>query len=120
MMTRGVLVVGHGSRLPEVNEKFMELIDIFRHNTGRDVRGANLTLAKPDVEEVIHKMYEDGYRDIIVIPYFLSNGTHVVKSIPAILKRLKAELKGVEFSLKSSLLLDSLVIKAIENKINNN
>lgn len=119
-MTKGILVVGHGSRLPEVNDNFKELVEVLKKNTGRDVRGANLTLAKPGVEEVVLEMYEDGYRDITLIPYFLSNGTHVVKNIPDIIKRMEERLTGLNFRLETTLLLDSLVIKAMENKINKN
>ncbi len=117
---KGILVVGHGSRLPEVNGKFKELIEILKVSTGRDVRGANLTLAAPKMEEVIYEMYEEGFREIAIIPYFLSNGAHVVKHIPEITKRMEAELKGLSFSVESSLLLDPYVIKAIVKKINKN
>ncbi len=117
---KGILVVGHGSRLPEVNGKFRELIEILKRSTGRDVRGANLTLADPKLEEVICEMYEEGFRRITVIPYFLSDGAHVVKHIPEIIRRMEAQLRGLKFSIESSLLLDSYVIKAIEEKINRN
>lgn len=117
---RGILVVGHGSKVLEVNEKFKELIKILRKNTGKDVRGANLTLADPKLEEVIRSMYAEGFREITVIPYFLSNGSHVTEHIPRILKELESNLGGLTFLLENSLLLNSLVIKAIEEKINNN
>jgi len=117
---KGILVVGHGSRLPEVNEKFKELIEILRKSTGRDIRGANLTLATPKIEGVVSEMYEAGFREITVIPYFLSNGAHVVKHIPEIITKMEAQLKGLNFLIESSLLLDSYVIKAIEEKINRN
>ncbi|WP_028857378.1 sirohydrochlorin chelatase [Psychrilyobacter atlanticus] len=116
---RGILVVGHGSKVLEVNEKFKELIKILRKNTGEDVRGANLTLADPRLEEVIRSMYSEGFREITVIPYFLSNGSHVTEHIPRILKELESDLENLSFLLESSLLLNSLVIKAVEEKINN-
>lgn len=117
---RGILVVGHGSRILEVNEKFKELIKVLIEKTGRDVRGANLTLSPPKLEDVIKSMYTEGFREITVIPYFLSNGSHVTKDIPNILKGMEFSLKGLSFSLESSLLLNSLVIEAIQEKINKN
>jgi len=117
---RGIVVVTHGSRVLEVNEKFKELIGILIKKTGRDIRGANLTLAPPKLEDVIQTMYVEGFREIIVIPYFLSNGSHVIKDIPGILKEMKLNLEGISFSLENSLLFNSFVIKAIEEKINNN
>jgi len=117
---RGILVVGHGSKVLEVNENFKKLIKTLKENTGRDIRGANLTLAPPKLEVVIKSMYEEGFREITVIPYFLSNGSHVTEHIPRILKEMESSLEGLKFSLESSLLLNSLVIKAIEEKINNN
>ena len=65
-------------------------------------------------------MYNEGFRDITIIPYFLSNGSHVTKDIPRILKEMESSLKGLSFSLESSLLLNSLVIEAIQEKINKN
>lgn len=117
---RGILVVGHGSRVLEVNKKFKELIKVLIEKTGRDIRGANLTLAPPKLKDVIQSMYAEGIREIKVIPYFLSNGSHVIKDIPEILKEIESTLEGISFSLESSLLLNSLVIKAIEEKINSN
>ncbi|OQY42772.1 MAG: hypothetical protein B6227_01205 [Fusobacteriia bacterium 4572_74] len=117
---RGILVVGHGSKVLEVNKNFKELIEVLRQKTGRDVRGANLTLAVPMLKDVIQSMYAEGFREITVIPYFLSNGSHVTEHIPKILKEMESNLKNLSFLLESSLLLNSLVIKAIEEKINNN
>ncbi|MEI6856468.1 CbiX/SirB N-terminal domain-containing protein [Psychrilyobacter sp.] len=117
---KGILVVGHGSKVSEVNENFKELIKILRENTGKDVRGANLTLAIPGLEEAIRSMYAEGFREITVIPYFLSNGSHVTEHIPNILKEMESNLEGLSFLLESSLLLNSLVIKAVEEKINDN
>jgi sirohydrochlorin cobaltochelatase len=117
---RGILVVGHGSKVLEVNEKFKELIKILKKNTGRDVRGANLTLTTPRLEDVIQSMYAEGFREITIIPYFLSNGSHVIEHIPKILKEMESNLEGLSLLLESSLLLNSLVIKAVEEKINSN
>ena len=117
---RGILVVGHGSKVSEVNEKFKELIKVLSEKTGRDVRGANLTLATPRLEDVIKSMYIEGFREITIIPYFLSNGSHVTEHIPRILKEMESNLEGLKFILENSLLLNSLVIKAVEEKINNN
>lgn len=119
-MAKGILIVGHGSRLPKVNEEFKQLVDILRQNTGKDVRGANLTLAKPGVEETIEDMYRDGDREITLIPYFLSNGTHVVKNIPNIIEGMEERLEGLKITLETTLLMDPLVIKAMENKIYKN
>ena len=84
------------------------------------VKGANLTLTDPKLEEVIRSMYAEGFREIIVIPYFLSNGSHVTEHIPRILKEMESSLEGLNVFLETSLLLNSLVIKAVEEKINNN
>ncbi len=117
---RGILVVGHGSKVLEVNEKFKELIKILRKSTGKGVRGANLTLADPRLKQVIRSMYAEGFREITVIPYFLSNGSHVTEHIPRILKEMESDLENLSFLLESSLLLNPLIIKAVEEKINNN
>lgn len=117
MKEKGILIVGHGSRLPEVNEEFKGLIEALKRSTKRDIRGANLTLAEPKVEGVIQSMYEEGYREITIIPYFLSNGTHVVKNIPDILRDMEERFPGLKTNQETSLLMDSLVIKAMENKI---
>ncbi len=117
MNNKGVLIVGHGSRLEDVNKNFMRLIKVLREETRVDLRGANLTLADPDVKSVVSEMYRDGHRNITIIPYFLSNGTHVVKNIPNILEELKSEYSDLDFNLESSLFMDDLVLKALSRKI---
>lgn len=119
-MTKGILVVAHGSRLLEANKEFQGLVEILRKSTARDVRGANLTLAEPGIGETVEGMYKDGYREITLIPYFLSNGKHVSFHIPTIIKKLEDALEGLTITLETTLVMDLLVIKALENKINKN
>lgn len=117
---KGILIIGHGSRLAEVNETFNKTVEILKESTKANVYGGNLSLAKPSVEDTIDRMYEDGVRRIVAIPYLLSDGKHVTIGIPNVIKVMQDKYKDLEIIQETSLKLNSLVMKAVEEKIYNN
>ncbi|WP_319201160.1 CbiX/SirB N-terminal domain-containing protein [uncultured Ilyobacter sp.] len=110
---KGILIIGHGSRIKEGNEAFEDLVKIIGEKENIPVRGAHLSLASPTIEDSVRQMYQDGIKKIIVLPYFLFGGTHIRKHIPEKLEVLKKELGDIEFILTEPLANDPLIIQAL-------
>jgi sirohydrochlorin cobaltochelatase len=110
---KGILIIGHGSRIKEGNDAFEDLVKIIGEKESIPVRGAHLSLALPTIEESIKKMYKEGIKEIIILPYFLFGGTHIRKHIPEKLELLKKELGDIEFILTEPLANDPLIIQAL-------
>jgi len=82
-----LLVVAHGSRLAASNDEVRELVDLMRkHNQVYDrIECAFLELAAPSISEGIQTCIDGGAKEVIVLPYFLAAGTHVVNDIPGLI-----------------------------------
>lgn len=110
---KGILIIGHGSRIKEGNDAFEDLVRIIGEKESIPVRGAHLSLSDPTIEDSVKKMHQEGIKEIIILPYFLFGGTHIRKHIPEKLKLLKEELGDIDFILTEPLANDPLVIQAL-------
>lgn len=96
-----ILLAGHGSPRQEANN--LEHIARFLHNKihpecgNNCVRAAYLQFAKPNITDALKECVMDGAKRIIVHPYFLSSGMHVIKDIPEIINKAKDMYPDVEF-----------------------
>ncbi|MDP3066660.1 MAG: sirohydrochlorin nickelochelatase [Methanobacteriaceae archaeon] len=81
----GVLLVGHGSRLPYGKDVISELAEIYRQKTEYPVEIGFMNMSKPSIPSSINKLAERGVEKIVVTPVFLADGVHTTQDIPRIL-----------------------------------
>jgi sirohydrochlorin ferrochelatase len=82
-----VLLVAHGSRVPESNSEIEKLAaQLGRLCGGQRVTHAFLEMARPSIPETIDALAAAGVTRLVLIPYFLSAGRHVGEDIPAIVE----------------------------------
>ncbi len=109
-----VLLIAHGSRRPEANADLFDLAERLRRYTlGSIVEPSFLELAEPDIANGGARCVEQGATSVLMIPYFLSMGVHLVRDLSAARDDLARQFPGVRFTLGSALgphpLLDELV-----------
>lgn len=99
--SRAVLLVAHGSRVPESNFEIQALAERLAGAVGPDaaVAHAFLELAQPSIPEAIDDLVRGGKGRIVLIPYFLSAGRHVAEDIPAIVADARARHPGLEIEI---------------------
>ncbi|MFL6331981.1 MAG: uroporphyrinogen-III C-methyltransferase [Pyrinomonadaceae bacterium] len=116
--TRGVLVVGHGSRREEAN---LDVLEAARRIGERGVfplvEAAFLEIARPDIPEGFARLVERGARHIVVHPYFLSPGRHTRGDIPVEVRAAAGQHPGVTFQITEPLNAHRLVIDAAVERI---
>ncbi len=81
----GLVLVAHGSRRSASNDEVRELAERLRARSGGRyvcVEAAFLELAEPSIPDGIECCIRQGSREVVVLPYFLSAGRHVVTDIP--------------------------------------
>lgn len=82
-----VLLVAHGSRVPESNA---EIEALARRLTSDPAAGsvahAFLELARPSIPEAIDAAAGSGAKRVVLLPYLLSAGRHVTSDIPALVQ----------------------------------
>ncbi len=99
---RGLLIVDHGTRSPEVNARLAE----FARKVGArlsdwSVAHAHMEFGSPDIPEAARTLAEAGATEIHVHPHFLTSGYHVTTSIPEILEAVREAHPNVEFHLRA-------------------
>ena len=103
-MTRGVLLVDHGSRVASANAGLDEVAEQLRGRLpDRIVRVAHLELAKPSIGEGIDACVAAGATEIAVHPYFLSPGRHTTHDLPRLVEQAAARHPGVRVRLTAAL-----------------
>jgi len=99
---KALLIVAHGSRRPESNEEVRALTTRIRERAGSRfaaVECAFLELAEPSIPDGIECVIRNGATEVVVLPYFLSAGRHVVQDIPEQVAAKRAEHPGVTLRL---------------------
>jgi sirohydrochlorin ferrochelatase len=81
----GVVLVGHGSRLPQSKRVYEEIARIAQEKSGLDIRVGYMKHWRPTLAEAIKSFIEEGKKKIVIVPVFLLPGLHVVEDIPVLL-----------------------------------
>jgi sirohydrochlorin ferrochelatase len=75
-----------------------------------------LELAEPGIEAGGAICVEQGATDVILLPYFLSPGVHVVEDLTAARNQLSERFPGVRFVLAEPLGRHPLLIDVVEER----
>ena len=98
---RSLLIVAHGSRREASNEEVMQLADAVRRREGlefAEVATGFLELAEPSAPDALLGCIERGATEVIVFPYFLAAGRHVVSDIPEEIGPVQARFPDVSIT----------------------
>lgn len=95
-----VLLIAHGSRRAEANDDLVKLASLIsaRHEY-QVVQVSYLELAKPTILEGGRICVAGGAVQVLMLPYFLSAGVHVVMDLEESREQLAKEFPQVEFKL---------------------
>jgi sirohydrochlorin ferrochelatase len=93
----GIVVFAHGSRIESANQAVRAVAADLAKAGGFDrVEAAFLELGQPDLEGAVALLASEGFRRIVIIPYFLTLGIHLERDLPAIVGRIAQVHPGVE------------------------
>jgi len=117
---KAILPVAHGSRRKQSNDEVISLADKLRNNCSQQydiVNAAFLELAEVLIPDGIKQCVNDGATSIIVLPYFLNSGRHVVEDIPNIVSSTAAQHPDIDIKIAphlgaSNLMMDFLIASA--------
>ena len=82
---RQLVIAAHGSRRESSNDELRALVALVSDELDMGFDGvevAFLELASHSVESVLGDLFKGETSEVVVLPYFLSAGNHVVKDIP--------------------------------------
>ncbi|MBN1194555.1 MAG: sirohydrochlorin nickelochelatase [Methanomicrobiaceae archaeon] len=101
MSRKGLLLVGHGSKLP-FNKLLIEDTAriIAEKESGYIVKAGFMSINTPSVTEKLEEFRNEDIDALVVVPLFLAKGVHILKDIPAILGLEEGTYRGT-FALKT-------------------
>jgi sirohydrochlorin ferrochelatase len=113
-MSVAVLLIAHGSRRSAANDDLVLLAD--------EIRGAEryhiievsyLELAEPTIAQGGRRCVAAGATEVLMMPYFLSAGMHVVEDLREHRRQLAEEFPGTRFQLCPPLGLHPLMAEIV-------
>lgn len=99
---QALLLIAHGSRRQASNEEVETLAKVLAkspESNGKIVECAFLELANPSIPQGVSACVQKGATCIVVLPYFLSAGRHVIVDIPAELEKAREMHPQVEIKI---------------------
>ncbi len=117
----GLIIIGHGSKLPHNRENLEKLADILRKRARfKTVEIAFMVRNKPTIPEAIEKMKKKGVSKIVLVPAFLAPGVHTTREIPELIEMKEREPllkeRGIELVYGEPLGADERIAEIIEEK----
>lgn len=83
MMKTAILMMAHGSRIPEANDAAREVAKMVQEMTGFEIVEVSFReMHAPNIQSGIDACVARGAGRILLMPYFLFMGAHVLHDLP--------------------------------------
>jgi sirohydrochlorin ferrochelatase len=90
----GFIVFGHGSRVESANQAVRDIAARMAASGEHTVEPAFLELGQPDLAGAVQRLSVAGVSRIVVIPYFLTLGTHLRRDLPRLVREASMSFGG--------------------------
>ena len=113
-----IILLGHGSRVPDAGKHMEKVASGLKEKYGyKVVEICYMSRLGPHFPETFHKCVALGATDIVVIPYFLHDGLHLVLDIPEMMQQMAAGYPHVKLVLGRNLGFDDILVDLVERRI---
>ena len=99
-MQTALLIMAHGSRIPEANNAVHEIAARVKKMTEFEIVEVSFREQHlPNIQQGVDACVAQGAQRILLVPYFLYMGAHVLEDLPEELAEAKKRHPGVEMVL---------------------
>ena len=123
-MKKALLIIAHGSRKKISNIEIHQLANniLLKSNKFVMVQACFLEIAEPSISKGIELCVKNNVDEILIMPYFLAAGRHVIEDIPVIIENERKRypnisLKTLPYLGSNPVIVDILKTLA-ENSVN--
>ena len=119
-MNSGIILVDHGSRLPQSNALLDEVAKALTQRFPDRfpiVEPAHMDIAEPSIAAAYDRCVGRGAIHLIICPYFLGPGKHWTRDIPRLAAAAQAHHSGTTYHLTATLGLDDLILELLAKRI---
>lgn len=117
----GLILIGHGSKLPHNQENLEKLAEILRMRSAfKMVEIAFMIRNTPTIPEAIDALAKKGVTKIVLVPVFLAAGVHTTQEIPEMIEVKNQESKlserGIQLFYGEPIGADECIAVILEEK----
>jgi sirohydrochlorin cobaltochelatase len=113
---KAIIFFGHGARDERWREPFDRLVSLWcEQHPKNPVELAFLELMQPSLSGAIKKIVAQGIKDVVVVPVFFGQGSHLRNDFPKILEECRSEFSDISLSATPAVGENLLVLQAIIN-----
>ncbi len=117
-MSTAVLLIAHGSPVPAANADLHQVVAAVKARGSYEiVEPAFLEGATPSIPEGIDRCVELGADSVLIMPYFLLLGKHVVRDLPAFVEEARERHPDVQFVIGQHLSGHDLVTEIVLERV---
>ncbi|HBN75714.1 MAG TPA: cobalamin biosynthesis protein CbiX [Planctomycetaceae bacterium] len=113
-----ILLIAHGSRRQQANDDLFKLAEMVRKaRPDSVVESSFLELTEPTIPQGVEKCVASGAKRVLMFPYFLSAGIHVVEDLEEFRESFTEKWPDVEFIVCPHLGLHPLMVEIVFDRI---
>lgn len=118
-MKTAILLMAHGSRIPEANDAAREIAAMVKEMTGYEIVEVSFREQHlPNIQAGIDACVAQGAKRVLLIPYFLFIGAHVQEDLPEEMAEAKRRYPQVEFAMGTHLGVHRKLAEVVVERIN--
>ena len=95
------ILIAHGSRRPESSADHAVLCAAVAEAAGTPVEPAYLEIAEPSIPDAVAAAVAGGATTVVLLPYFLHPGNHVLEDLPRIAGECRDAHPGTTVELRT-------------------
>ena len=117
-MKTAILLMAHGSRIPEANSAVNEIAGMVKQFAGYDIVEVSFRENhSPNIQKGIDDCVAQGAERVLLVPYFLYAGAHVLEDLPKELEEARLRHPGVEMAMGKHLGVHKRLAKLVIDRI---
>ena len=117
-MKTAILLMAHGSRIPEANDAVLEIAEMVKELSGHPIVEVSFReMHLPSIQQGIDACVARGAERILLLPYFLFIGAHVQEDLPEEMAMARERYPNVEFAMGSHLGVHRKLAEVVTERI---
>ena len=117
-MSLAILLMGHGSRVAEANQALYAVAGLLRElRPGVIVEVAFREQHPPDIQTGIDACVRQGAQRVLLYPYFLFAGAHVLEDLPAEMDAARRRHPGLELAMGEHLGVHPKLAEIVDERV---
>ncbi|MEN1938351.1 sirohydrochlorin chelatase [Paenibacillus sp. 102] len=115
---KGIVYIGHGSRLQEGNEQFIHFVrSVIKERSESIQKIGFLELTTPTVQDAIVEAIRDGATEVLIVPVLLFAAAHYKCDVPFEIEKIKKLYPHIAFSVVPPFSTHPLMIELVVKRI---